>query len=336
MINITATPASGWQFSEWTGAGIADPISASTTVTMDAAKTVTANFTQETAANNYNLTMSVSGSGDITPAAGSHSYTQGAVVDITATPATGWQFSEWTGTGIADPSSAATTVTMDAAKTVTANFTQQTAANNYDLTMSVDGSGTITPSSGSHSYAQDEVIDITATPATGWQFSGWTGDGIADPDSASTTVTVDAAKTVTAKFTQQAAANNYDLTMSLNGSGTITPSSGSHSYAQDTVVKITATAATGWQFAGWTGSGVANTSSASTTVTMDGDKTITAKFTQKAQSKTAPPADTGNTPMKSEKSEKSSQPIQWYIILAIAVVVLAIIIILVALLRRRG
>ncbi len=280
----------------------------------------------------YSLTMSVGGSGTITPAAGSHSCTQGAVVDITATPASGWQFSEWTGTGIADPSSASTTVTIDAAKTVTANFTQQAAANNYDLTMSVSGSGTIAPSSGSHSYAQGAVVDITATPASGWQFSGWTGTGIADPKSAATTVTVDAARTVTAKFTQQAAATNYKLTMATNGSGTITPSSGNHSYAQDTVVKITATAASGWQFAGWTGSGIADPSSASTTVTMDAAKTVTAKFIQKAQIKTAPPVNSANTP----KPEKPPQPIQWYIILAIAVVIAAIVIILVALLRRRG
>ena len=41
---IAATPAQGWQFVSWTGAGIANPASASTTVTIDTAKTVTATF----------------------------------------------------------------------------------------------------------------------------------------------------------------------------------------------------------------------------------------------------------------------------------------------------
>jgi hypothetical protein len=41
---------------------------------------------------------------------------------VTATPAAGWQFVNWTGTGIADPASPATTVVIDTTKTVTANF----------------------------------------------------------------------------------------------------------------------------------------------------------------------------------------------------------------------
>jgi hypothetical protein len=43
---------------------------------------------------------------------------------------------------------------------------------------------------------------ITATPASNWHFTGWTGTGtgIDDPASASTTVLIDAAKSVTASF----------------------------------------------------------------------------------------------------------------------------------------
>ena len=69
----------------------------------------------------YTLTMAVSGSGTTTPAVGAHDYTAGTVVNITATPAGGWQFGSWTG-AVAAPTSATTTVTVDAAKTVTANF----------------------------------------------------------------------------------------------------------------------------------------------------------------------------------------------------------------------
>jgi len=75
----------------------------------------------------YTLTMAVNGSGTTTPAVGAHSgYTTGTVVDITATPAGGWQFDSWTG-AVADTSLASTTVTMNADKTVTANFSEITA-----------------------------------------------------------------------------------------------------------------------------------------------------------------------------------------------------------------
>ena len=71
----------------------------------------------------------------------------------------------------------------------------------------------------------------------------------------------------------------YDLTMAVTGSGTTDPAVGDHSYAEGTVVDISATADAGWSFDSWIGD-VADTSSPSTTVTMDATKTVTATFTQ--------------------------------------------------------
>jgi hypothetical protein len=107
---ITAIPDGNHQFVSWTGTGIADPASASTTVLIDAAKTVSANF----AVIEHALTV-VGGTG-------SGLFPQGSSQAITATPPENYQFVSWTGTGIADPASASTTVLIDAAKTVTANF----------------------------------------------------------------------------------------------------------------------------------------------------------------------------------------------------------------------
>ena len=58
--------------------------------------------------------------------------------------------------------------------------------------------GTTDPTAGGHTYAEDAVIPITATPAAGYDFVNWTVD-VADPDSPSTTVTMDGGKTVTAQ-----------------------------------------------------------------------------------------------------------------------------------------
>ena len=137
----------------------------------------------------------------------------------------------------------------------------------YDLVMQFTGSGSTTPSIGSHQYAEGTVVDITATPSPGWQFDGWTGD-VANPSSASTTVTIDSSKTVTANFSQIM----HTLTMQVTGSGFTTPAVGPHSYAEGTVVNITATPASGWQFDNWTGD-VANPASALTTETVDAGKT---------------------------------------------------------------
>lgn len=50
-------------------------------------------------------------------------------------------------------------------------------------------------------------------------------------------------------------------------------------HAQGMLQPITATAHSGWQFAGWTGTGVTAQNEPATTVLMDGDKTVTANFT---------------------------------------------------------
>ncbi|MDX9830513.1 MAG: hypothetical protein RBU35_09645 [Anaerolineae bacterium] len=71
----------------------------------------------------------------------------------------------------------------------------------YTLTMAVGptGGGTTDPAVGPHSYAAGTVVDITAMPNTGYEFDYWEGD-VADPNSASTMVTMNEAKTVTAHF----------------------------------------------------------------------------------------------------------------------------------------
>src|SRR5665648_580670 len=149
------------------------------------------------------LTMAVnpSGGGTTSPAVGAHpGYTENQVVNINATPATGYHFVNWTG-DVANLNSASTTVTMNANKTVTANF-ELDAATYYTLTMAVNpsGGGTTSPAVGAHpGYAANQVVNITATPATGYHFVNWTGD-VANLNNTSTTVIMNANKTVTANF----------------------------------------------------------------------------------------------------------------------------------------
>ncbi len=70
----------------------------------------------------------------------------------------------------------------------------------------------------------------------------------------------------------------YDLTTSISpeGSGSIEPSSGT--YSAGTVVDLEATAASGWEFASWTGTDDDTVNP--TTVTMDSDKSVTATFAE--------------------------------------------------------
>jgi uncharacterized protein YfaP (DUF2135 family) len=65
--------------------------------------------------------MAVNGSGTTVPAVGNHTYEQGTVVNISATAAEGWQFTNWIG-NVANGGSDSTTVTMTSDKKVMASF----------------------------------------------------------------------------------------------------------------------------------------------------------------------------------------------------------------------
>jgi hypothetical protein len=149
------------------------------------------------------------------------------------------------------------------------------ASDNYTLTMSMSGNGSLMPAAGSHIYTAGTVVSVNATPDIGWEFTSWTGN-VADPLSANTSVTMDMDKNITANF-NQATGNSTLLTISVSGSGSTTPATGSHSYPLDHTVNLTANASANWEFVNWTGD-VSDNLSASTNVTMDTNKTIIANF----------------------------------------------------------
>jgi len=91
---------------------------------------------------------------------------------------------------------------------------------NYTLTTLANPSegGTV---SGAGTYTSGTVVPVTASPAVGWSFTGWTGDltGTANPDN----VTMNSDKSVTANFTQD---TYYTLTINYEyeGGGQAAPS----------------------------------------------------------------------------------------------------------------
>jgi xyloglucan-specific exo-beta-1,4-glucanase len=262
---LTATPAAGYTFTGWRGD--ATGTAATTTVTMNGNKVVTANFELT----KYTLTAasSPSAGGTIT---GAGSYTSGSTATLTATPAAGYTFTGWSGDVTGSTSSI--NVIMDRNKTVTANF-QET---KYTLTATASppAGGAIT---GAGSYTSGSTATLTATPAAGYTFTGWSGD--ATGTATSITVTMDVDKNITANFQQQSNTTKYTLaiTKSPSDGGSV---NGAGSYDAGNVVTLTATPAAGYTFTGW--SGDVTGTDASVSVTMDGDKNVTANFQQQSNS----------------------------------------------------
>ncbi len=148
------------------------------------------------------------------------------------------------------------------------------------------GSGTVTSSPTgvdcgddcAERYQTGAQVTLTADPFAGSRFDGWT-----DCDNAFGTtcaMTMDADKQVAASFVQQ-----HTLTVSTNGSGTGSVSSSpagidcgadcSQDYDQGTQITLTATAASGSTFSGWSG---ACTGIGMCTLSITIDRSVTATF----------------------------------------------------------
>jgi Divergent InlB B-repeat domain/Putative Ig domain len=122
------------------------------------------------------------------------------------------------------------TTTVSDAVTATTGTTSFTASFNtsYQLTTSVSpaGSGTVSPTTGGYD-AQGSAVPLVATPNANYSFAGWTGN-VANANSASTTITMNAPQSVTAKFatTTQApaitSASSTTFTVNVAGSFTVT------------------------------------------------------------------------------------------------------------------
>jgi uncharacterized repeat protein (TIGR02543 family) len=109
---------------------------------------------------------------------------------------------------------------MDANKTVTATFTT---LSSYTLTTTASPSagGSISRSPDAASYAPGTVVILTATPATGYTFTGWSGG--ATGTFTSTIITMNANKTVTATFVSTAGAVTLALSpVTVNPGSTVT------------------------------------------------------------------------------------------------------------------
>ncbi|HKN49535.1 MAG TPA: Ig-like domain-containing protein, partial [Actinomycetota bacterium] len=213
----------------------------------------------------------------------SAAFDSGTQVTLTATPAGGSTFQGWTGGGCASTNPC--TLTLTANTTVVANFARP----RFTLSVSPQGtgSGTVTSSptgincgaTCSASFASGTQVTLTATPASGSTFDGWTGGGCASTNPC--TLTLTANTTVTARFSVRR------VTLSVFrqglGSGTVASSPAgidcgatcSATYDSGTVVTLTATPGLLSAFVGWSG-GCSGTGPC--TVTLTGNTSVTATF----------------------------------------------------------
>jgi trimeric autotransporter adhesin len=225
--------------------------------------------------------VSSSPSGITCPTTCSANFTSGTGVVLTAVAGSGSTFAGWSG---ACSGTGTCSVTMSAAKAVTATFNMVT----FPLTVTLGGTGTgavtsnpsgITcPSTCSANFTSGAAVVLTAKAGSGSTFAGWSG---ACSGTGTCSVTMSAAKAVTATFN----AVTFPITVTLAGTGTgavtsnpsgITcPSTCSANFTSGAGVVLTAKAGSGSTFAGWSG---ACSGTGTCGLTMDAAKAVTATF----------------------------------------------------------
>ncbi len=309
----------------------------------------------------FQLSTSVTGQGTVSPASGT--FTEGSTATLTATPASGWQFSGWSGdaTGNSNPLA----VTMNSHKTIAATFVQSTPGGGGSEPGPAPGGSVltipVTATAANGLCSADGVIRVTSdgTPvmnlsnsagkgitwkvevpeagayALSWRYAGGGSAALEygkllvnnavvqadvpfpkpkDSNSFLTTkpltvqlgrgvneirieapgtfadiewIKVEGVSPLAADCSKEIGSGGgspqpftYTLTASSNTAegGTITFSPAGGIYAAGTEVTITATPQTGFAFAGW--GGAAGGTDLSITLTMDGSKEISAGFTE--------------------------------------------------------
>jgi len=141
----------------------------------------------------WELNLVTNGNGQVKQNFAAIRYPHKSRVSLTANAGKGAVFTGWDGDSVGGESQI--TILMDGNKSLQANFSSRAS-----LQVLIRGGGSVSGLADLGSYAVGDTANLTAVPADGWAFAGWSGDASGSTSTAS--VTMDTSKVVIAKFTQ--------------------------------------------------------------------------------------------------------------------------------------
>ena len=227
-ITLSAAPDGSSRFAGWAGA--CEGSLTSCTLGVTEARAIVATFTRTTSALTVVRAGTAASGGTVTStpnglycgATCSASFDTGSVVTLTATSDATTVFASWSGGGCSGNS--ACSVTLDAARSVTATFNRLTVP--LAVTLAGTGQGVVASSvsgidcglSCNAVFNAGTVVSLTAAPNAISTFTSWSGACVG---AGACTITMSQSQAVTATFTRR----NFDVSVSVNGNGAGTVSS---------------------------------------------------------------------------------------------------------------
>ena len=261
---VVAAPAEGWRFVGWSGDTTTTSRGLELTMLRD--RNLTATFEAIT----YTLDVLVEG-GEATIGRNPNQpgFGPGTLVDLNAFPAAGYQFLRWIhgpDTLVGNPIS----FTLDSNMTVRLVVTAGPAPT---ITVNTVGSGTVIRDPDVPSFPQNTWFSLTAVPANGYRFAGWSGAELPTGLMSNPRFLFqDRNREITATFVPDGSV----IGLTVVGGGTVVKNPDLALYPRGSTATLTAVPDPGYHFIGWTGD--FDTALNPLSMVMDEDRNVTATF----------------------------------------------------------
>jgi uncharacterized repeat protein (TIGR02543 family) len=238
---LLPTPVrTGYIFLGWTGEGITEPQKA---MEIPQGSTGDRTYTANWQVIEYTIITLLEGGN-----AGSsevYFYTVEQTVTLPTPTRTGYTFLGWTGEGITTPQP---NVTIPKGSTGDKTYIENWELTEYNITMDLNGG------SGQEKVVYtmtDEDFELPTPTRNGYEFVGWTGEGITTPQ---TRVKIPKGSTGNKAYTANWQVIEYTITLDTNGGPAVSPIK----YTVEDSFTLPYLLRTGYEFAGWTldGSGM--------------------------------------------------------------------------------
>jgi len=268
-VMLSQKPANCYNFSSWSSPDVT--ITNNSFVMPAKDVTVTANYTVipytvSAAPNNPSY-------GTVT---GSNTYDCGSTATLTAVPNTGYTFVGWYENGSVVSTNTTYTFPVSGPRTLEARFS----AIQYTITLKSNPTGAGSPSASPNPANVGQTVTLSANPGSCYNFSNWTTP-------AGVTITnnqfVMPAQNVTATANYTVKSHTISLSVNNSAYGTV---SGGGSYNCGSSATVVATPATGYNFLGWYEGTTRVSTNATYTFTVNGNRTLQARFGISASSYT--------------------------------------------------